>query len=103
MPWGPHAAHHRRDRDLRHEQKQGPFLLTLDIVFPDQRTYERFKALKALDRVTIAGLYGVMAEDVLKIIEFDPAYAVKITMRRPIATKEPSARATSTARSSTCR
>jgi hypothetical protein len=54
-----------------------PFLLTLDIVFPDRATYERFKALKALDRVTIAGLYGVMAEDVLKIIEFDPAYAVR--------------------------
>ena len=62
----------------------GPFLLTLDIVFPDRTTYERFKALKALDRVTVAGLYGVMAEDVLKIIEFDPAYAVKITMRRPV-------------------
>src|ERR1700745_1378162 len=62
----------------------GPFLLTVDIVFPDRATYERFKTLKALDRVTIAGLYGVMAEDVLKIIEFDPAYAVKITMRRPI-------------------
>ncbi len=62
----------------------GPFLLTLDIVFPDQTTYERLKALKALNRVTIAGLYGVMAEDVLKIIEFDPAYAVKITLRRPM-------------------
>ena len=42
-----------------------------------------------LGRVTLAalflaaaGLYGVMAEDVLKIIEFDPAHAVKITMRR---------------------
>lgn len=60
----------------------GPFLLTLDIVFPDKATYERFKALKALDRVTVAGLYGIMAEDVLKIIEFDPAHAVKITIRR---------------------
>src|ERR1700675_4214556 len=61
----------------------GPFLLTLDIVFPDQPTYDRLKVLKALVRVTIAGLYGVVAGDVLKIIEFDPAYAVKITMRRP--------------------
>ena len=61
----------------------GPFLLTLDVVFPDRATYERFKALKALDRVTIGGLYGVMAEDVLKIIEFDPAYAMKVTLRRP--------------------
>ncbi len=62
----------------------GPFLLTLDIVFPDESTYRRFTALGVLDAVTIAGLYGVRAEDVLKIIEFDPAYAIKVTMRRPI-------------------
>ncbi len=62
----------------------GPFLLTLDVVFPDDATYRRFKALHVLDRVTVAGLYGIRAEDVLDIIEFDPAYAIKVTMRRPI-------------------
>jgi uncharacterized protein DUF4387 len=60
----------------------GPFLLTLDVVFPDAATYRRFKALGALDRETVARLYGVAEDDVLKIIEFDPAYAIKITMRR---------------------
>lgn len=61
----------------------GPFLLTLDIVFPDAATYGRFKARRPLDRDTVARLYGIRPEDVLKIIEFDPAYAMKVTLRRP--------------------
>ena len=61
----------------------GPFLLTLDVVFPDEATYRRFKSLGALDRATVARLYGIDEEDVLKIIEFDPAYAIKVTLRRP--------------------
>ena len=61
----------------------GPFLLTLDVVFPDEPTYRRFKALGALDRATVARLYGLAEADVLKIIEFDPACAVKVTLRRP--------------------
>ncbi|MBI3049863.1 MAG: DUF4387 domain-containing protein [Acidobacteria bacterium] len=61
----------------------GPFLLTLDVVFPDEPTYRRFKALRALDRATVARLYAIKEDDVLKIIEFDPAYAMKVTLRRP--------------------
>jgi len=61
----------------------GPFLLTLDIVFPDELTYRRFTRLRAIDRATIAQLYGIKEDDVLKIIEFDPAYAMKVTLRRP--------------------
>jgi Domain of unknown function (DUF4387) len=61
----------------------GPFLLTLDIVFPDAGSYHRFTALRALSRNAVAGLYGIPAEDVLDIIEFDPAHAIKITLRRP--------------------
>lgn len=61
----------------------GPFLLTLDVVFPDAATYQRFKALGVLDRTAVATLYGMREEDVLRIIEFDPASAIKITLRRP--------------------
>lgn len=61
----------------------GPFLLTLDVIFPDEATYRRFKGLRALDRATVARLYGIKDDDVLKIIEFDPAYAMKVTLRRP--------------------
>jgi len=62
----------------------GPFLLTLDVVFPDEATYRTFKALRPLDRHVIAGLYHIPETDVLRIVEFDPAYAVKVTMRRPL-------------------
>jgi hypothetical protein len=62
----------------------GPFLLTLDVVFPDAASYQRFKRLRALTPPVVAGLYGVPEADVLKIVEFDPAHAVKITLRRPI-------------------
>ncbi|MBI2206888.1 MAG: DUF4387 domain-containing protein [Candidatus Rokubacteria bacterium] len=61
----------------------GPFLLTLDIVFPDAVTYRRFNAQRPLDRETVARLYGIRPEDVLRIVEFDPAYAIKVTLRRP--------------------
>jgi hypothetical protein len=63
----------------------GPFLLTLDIVFPDEATYRRFVAGHPLDRATVAGLYGLAPEAVVDIIEFEPAFAVKITLRRPWA------------------
>ncbi len=61
----------------------GPFLLTVDIVFRDAASYGRFKALKPLTRAGVAELYGLSPDDVLDIIEFDPAYAVKVTLRRP--------------------
>ena len=61
-----------------------PFLLTLDIVFADEATYRTFKSVRPLDRHVIAGLYGIPETDVLKIIEFDPAYAIKVTLRRPL-------------------
>lgn len=62
----------------------GPFLLTVDIVFRDAESYHRFKAQRPLTKAGVAELYGLAPEQVLDIIEFDPAYAVKITMRRPL-------------------
>jgi hypothetical protein len=62
----------------------GPVLLTLDSVFSDEATYRTFKSRRVLDRQVIAGLCGIPEGDVLKTIEFDPAYAVKVTMKRPM-------------------
>ena len=61
----------------------GPFLLTLDIVFPRRRDVPAVHGAQAARPRDVARLYGVPPEDVLKIIEFDPAYAMKITLRRP--------------------
>jgi hypothetical protein len=62
----------------------GPFLLTVDIVFGDAESYKRFKTQRPLTKAGVAELYGISPEHVLDIIEFDPAYAIKITMRRPM-------------------
>ena len=67
----------------------GPFLVAIDIVFPDQATYRRFVDLAALDHDTVARLYGLPREDVVAIIHFDPANAVKVTLRRRIASGAP--------------
>ena len=61
----------------------GPFLLTVDIVFGSAPAYERFKVLEPLTKEGVAELYGIEPDQVLDIIAFDPAYAFKITMRRP--------------------
>ena len=70
---------------LIRSKNAGPFLLTLDIVFPDEATYRAFVARRPLDRATVARLYGLTPEDVVDIIEFEPAFAVKVTLKRPWA------------------
>jgi hypothetical protein len=58
----------------------GPFLLNVDIVFRDAASYQRFKAQRPLTKAGVAELYRIPPEQVLDIIEFDPAYAIKITI-----------------------
>lgn len=67
----------------------GPFLIAIDIVFPDRQSYRRFVDDAVLDRQTVARLYGIPLADVIAIIPFDPAHAVKVTLRRPIASGTP--------------
>ena len=61
----------------------GPFELTLDIIFKDQATYEKVKTGRVINRELVAGLYKVPVEKIIALVEFDPAWAVKITMERP--------------------
>lgn len=61
----------------------GPFELTLDIVFKDKEVYRQVKERRLIDAQTIAGLYGIAPEKILKIVYFDPVGAVKITLERP--------------------
>ena len=65
----------------------GPFELTLDILFEDLATYEAFRDRRVFDKATVEALYG--AVDVLDVIYFDPAHAVKVTMRRSVASGAP--------------
>lgn len=63
----------------------GPYELTFDIIFRDGETYRRVKELGVINRRLMADLYALPEEDVLALVEFDPANAIKITVKRPRA------------------
>lgn len=67
----------------------GPYELTLDILFKDETAYLHLKVLKFFTPELFADLYGVPADNVLKVIYFDPALAVKCTMIRQIVSGSP--------------
>jgi len=62
----------------------GPYELTFDIIFKDREWYEKIKRAGVINRDLICQLYNIQEDDILGIIEFDPAAAVKITVRRPL-------------------
>lgn len=67
----------------------GPFLVTVDIVFSDNESYARVKALELLTPASVAARYGRRPEDVVGVHYFDPARAIKVTMRREVAAGSP--------------
>ena len=62
----------------------GPFELTLDVMFDDEETYQAVKGSGVIDAELICRLYRIPPEDVLHIVFFDAARAVKITIVRPV-------------------
>lgn len=46
---------------LIRSKNAGPFMMTLDVIFPDPQTYEEAAASPALSRENVAKLYGVPA------------------------------------------
>jgi hypothetical protein len=62
----------------------GPYELTLDIMFKEEKHYLYLKQIDYFTRELIAGLYGISIEKILKVVYFDPAFAVKCTLVRPL-------------------
>lgn len=66
-------------------KNSGPYELTFDVIFKDFETYEAVKAAQSINKESFSALYGIELTDVLHLVYFDPAKAVKVTIRRPIA------------------
>lgn len=60
----------------------GPFELTLDIILNDRAAFESLRDCGFPKPEVIAKLYSVPIGDILGIIYFAPANAIKITMKR---------------------
>ena len=70
-------------------KNSGPFELTLDILFKNEEDYRHVRDTNQVTPELIAGLYGVPVADILSVVHFDPARAVKATLRRPLPSGVP--------------
>lgn len=67
----------------------GPFLLTLDVIFQRDEDYRLCREEGVFTRTSIADLYGLPVDRVLDVIHYDPARAVKVTLRRVVPSGSP--------------
>lgn len=66
-------------------KNSGPFELTLDVMFTDENNYRKFVEGNWLNAAKVAELYRITPEEVVDIVAFPAAKAVKATIRRPLA------------------
>lgn len=66
-----------------------PFELTLDIIFKQKNEYLKIKDKVLITETVIADLYQIPVTDIRKVIWFDPANAVKVTMKRQVSSGAP--------------
>ena len=62
----------------------GPYELTLDVLVRDEEMFEKLRQADIINQSTIARLYRIPKEDVLSIVWFPNARAIKATIVRPL-------------------
>lgn len=67
---------------LIRSKNAGPFELTFDVIFKDRESYERVRDAKLINAEWFAKTYRLTPE-VVSIIDYDAASAIKITIPRP--------------------
>lgn len=65
-------------------KNSGPYELTFDVIFKDFETFKKVKEAKAINEEAFAKLYNIPVSDIINLVYFDPAKAIKITIVRPI-------------------
>ncbi len=65
-------------------KNSGPYELTFDIIFKEMDMYQQVKSAKVFTTQMFALLYHIPESQIISLVHFDPAKAVKITVVRPI-------------------
>ena len=65
-------------------KNSGPYELTLDMIFNTIEDYERVKNGGFINEELICKLYNVTPDKIISIVAFDPAKAIKATIKRPL-------------------
>jgi uncharacterized protein DUF4387 len=68
---------------LIRSKNAGPFQLTIDLMFEDRATYDRVLASDVVTPERFHALYNT-PEDEVRIIPYEAANAIKITIPRPV-------------------
>lgn len=63
----------------------GPFELTLDVLLKDAEMFEKIREAEIINKKVIAKLYRIPEEDVISIVYFPNAKAIKATIVRPLS------------------
>jgi hypothetical protein len=67
---------------LVRSKNAGPFVMTIDIMFEDEDTYNKVKKSGVLNRKLVADTYQ-MSENQVQFFEVDNCYAFKASIPRP--------------------
>jgi len=65
-------------------KNSGPYELTMDIIFNDYEGFERIKQGGFINAHLICSLYNLTPDQIVSIIAFAPAKAIKVTIKRPL-------------------
>ncbi|MCE7791809.1 DUF4387 domain-containing protein [Salipaludibacillus sp. CUR1] len=63
--------------------------ITFDIIFREQKEYDLVKSSRCLTKETVADLYKIAPDQITDFVEYDPAYAIKFTIKRPRPSGDP--------------
>ena len=65
-------------------KNSGPYELTLDIIFKSEEDFKMICEKNIINEDLICKLYKINKEDIINIVKFQPANAIKITIKRLI-------------------
>lgn len=63
----------------------GPFELTLDVLLKDDEMFRKIREAEVINKSVIAELYQIPEKDVISIVYFPNAKAIKATIVRPLS------------------
>jgi hypothetical protein len=63
--------------------------ITFDVIFADRAAYDRVRQSGVLSRQAVYRIFGVGAEEITDHVAFDPALAIKFTLRRRLTSGSP--------------
>ena len=65
-------------------KNSGPYELTLDIIFNKFEDFEFISKAGLINTDLICSLYNIIPDQIISIIAFTPAKAIKATIKRPL-------------------